>query len=135
MTRRIRFGHPYLVSTILVSAMLGTAAPAQVTGPAMVAPPPAADAPQVERAAYWTGRAAPLHARIQDARTRLDDANAAVTRMRRRNHPRGDARDVIREEQTQAQAAYDAAVRALEVDLTNEARAADAQLRWLREES
>jgi len=53
--------------------------------------------------------------------------------MRRRNHPRGEARIRINEERDQARAAYDEAVRFLEVELPAEARAAGAPRHWLDE--
>ena len=112
---------------------------APVTGqepaPLSVPLPPAAAAPQIEHSDYWEARAALHHEQIRTARARLDEANEVVVRMRRRNHPRGEAREEIRAEQTRAQAAYNEAVRAFEVDLTSEAQAAGAQLRWLREPS
>ena len=108
--------------------------PAQ-PGPAAVAPPPAADAPQIEHFEYWQGRAAVARAHVAATRERLDAANTAVNRMQRRNHPRGTAREELRREQTEARAAGEAAVHVLDVELPAEARAAGADPRWLRERS
>ena len=94
--------------------------------------PPAASAPQIERFEFWSARAATERARLDEARTRLDAANAAVSRMQSRNQPRGEARREIRDEQAAAQAAYDAARHVVEVELPAEARAAGAPERWLR---
>ena len=99
--------------------------------PASVAPPPAS-APQVEHIAYWRARADLARADVAAARKRLDEANAAVSRMRARNHPRGEARVALRAEQAAAREAHEAAVRTLEVDLPAEARAAGASPRWLQ---
>ena len=106
-------------------------------GPASVAPavpaPPAADAPQIEHFEYWQARGDVARQKVATARARLDEANGAVSRMQRRNHPRGEARVALRDEQASARAAYEAALHHLEVELPAEARAAGAQTRWLRD--
>jgi hypothetical protein len=117
--------------------LIGLAAPissaaADSPGPASVAPPPAADAPQIEHVEYWRARGDQARAHVAAARERLDEANAAVSRMQRRNHPRGEARIALRNEQAAAREAHEAAVRALEVDLPAEARTAGASTRWLQ---
>lgn len=119
-----------LVLSIGLAAPIGSPA-ADAPGPASVAPP-SADAPQIAHVEYWRARADQARANLTAARTRLDEADAAVRRMQRRNHPRGEARIALRNEQSAAREAYAAAVRALEVDLPAEARAAGASLHWLR---
>lgn len=93
---------------------------------------PAADAPQIEQAAYWRSRGEAARERVADARAVLDEANAAVSRMRRRNHPRGAGRIRLREAQKKARIAHGKAVHYLEVELPAEARAARASQHWLR---
>jgi len=134
--RTLRFGTRFaswlLLAAVAASPILAGAEP---PGPASVAPPPAADAPQIEHFEYWRSRADAARAVVAVRRARLDEANSAVNRMQRRNHPRGEAREALREEQAHAQAAYDAALHYLEVELPAEASAAGAQSHWLRERS
>jgi len=104
-------------------------------GPASVGPRPTADAPQIEHAEYWRARGEAARAQAAETQRRLDEANAAVSRMQRRGHPRGEARRRLREEQASARAAHEATTHVLEVELPAEATAAGAQLRWLRARS
>jgi len=107
---------------------------AEEPGPASIGPP-APEAPQIEHRAYWTARADAARERVAALRTEMDEANAAVSRMRRRNHPRGDARLRLQEEQRRARAAFEAAQNHLEVELPAEARQAGAPRHWLHERS
>jgi hypothetical protein len=130
-----RFGTSIAIGSFAL--LIGLAAPicstaADSPGPAAVAPPPPADAPQIEHVEYWRARADHARAQVSATRERLDEANAAVSRMQRRNHPRGEARVALRAEQAAAQEAHEAAIRALEVDLPAEARAAGASTSWLQ---
>lgn len=104
-------------------------------GPASVGPRPTADAPQIEHFEYWRARGAVARGHVAATQSRLDEANAAVARMQRRGHPRGEARQRLREEQASARAAHEATTHVLEVELPAEATAAGAQLRWLRVQS
>ena len=94
---------------------------------------PAADAPQIEHFEYWRARADAARMRVSEAQARAGEANAAVRRMRRNNHPRGEARRPLLEEQEQARAALEAATYTLEVELPAEARSGGAQRHWLSE--
>ena len=94
---------------------------------------PEADAPQIKHFEYWGARADAARTRVSDAQARVDEANVTVRRMRRNNHPRGEARRPILEEQEQARAALEAATYTLEVELPAEARRAGAQRHWLSE--
>ncbi len=127
-------GSRSLCGSILAIALLAApgALRADEPGPAALAAPPA-DAAQIEHYEYWQARGEAARARVAEARAELDEADAAVSRMRRRNHPRGEARIRLREQQAEARAAYEAAVRFLEVDLPAEAEAAGGSRRWLRE--
>lgn len=102
------------------------------SAPAAISPP-AEDAPQVEHFEYWQARGAAARERVAEAQAVLDEASAAVSRMRRRNHPRGEGRVRINQERDEARAAYDEAFRFLEVELPEEARAAGAPRHWLNE--
>ncbi len=123
-----------LFGLVAASSVLADPGPASIAKPSALTPP-AADAPQLEHAEYWRARAAAEWAKVEDARARLDRANGAVNRMRRRNHPRGDARAALQQEQRDAQADWEAAVEAAEVDLAAEAAAAGADPRWIRKPS
>lgn len=125
-----RSGRPF-VSSISIGGLtlcIGLAASMATAG----SPRPAFDAPQAEQVEYWHARGEQARAEVAAARKRLDDANAAVRRMQRRNHPRGAARIALREEQAAARKAHAAAVRVLEVELPAEAQDAGASLHWLQ---
>ena len=138
MANSTRTTFDLLLRTLLMLALL--VAPAAVwaeesdadPAPAAISPP-AEDAPQVEHFEYWQARGTAARERVAEARAVLDEANAAVSRMRRRNHPRGEARIRINEERDRARAAYDEDLRFLEVELPAEARAAGAPRHWLQE--
>jgi hypothetical protein len=133
MTTATRFRFDLLICAALTLAFLG-AAPmprADEPGPAALSPP-APDAPDQERFEYWRSRADAARTRVADAQTRLDEANGQVSRMMRRNHPRGEARQARRAEQQAARDALESATHHLEVELPEEARAAGAQQAWLR---
>ncbi len=86
-----------------------------------------------EREAYWHTRASEARERVAVAEARLMSARAEVSRMRSRNHPRGEPRAALFAERDAAQEAFDDAVRALEVDLPRAAREANAPRAWLAE--
>ena len=138
MANSTRTTSDLLLSGLLVIALVASPAslwadePDAKPAPAAISPP-AEDAPQVEHFEYWQARGVAARERVAEAQAVLDEANAAVSRMRRRNHPRGEARIRINEERDQARAAYDEAVRFLEVELPAEARAAGAPRHWLDE--
>lgn len=130
------FGTSIAIAIGSFALWVGLAAPIRsaaedTPGPAAFAPP-AADAPQIEHVEYWRARGDEARANVTAARQRLDEANGAVSRMQRRNHPRGEARIALRNEQAAAREAHEAAVRTLEVELPAEARAAGASTHWLR---
>jgi len=131
----IRRGRPsdLLVGFAMWAAIVGgpLAAAADEPGPASISHP-GPDAPEVERIEYWRGRADEARERVAVARRELDAANGAVARMQRRNHPRGEARQALRDDQRRARVAYEAAQTFLEVELPAEARQAAAPVRWLR---
>lgn len=108
---------------------------AQTPAEAAIASPPAAGAAEPERAEYWRRRAESARERAAETGRRLQEANAAVARMQRRGHPRGDARLLLRRAQADARAEHEAALRSLEIELPAEARAAGAHTEWLRESS
>ena len=91
--------------------------------------------PQIERFDYWRARGDEAVARLQKAEAELEEAQAAVSRMRRRNHPRGVARQEIQAELVKAQEAYEAARQHLEVDLPAEARRSGAPRHWVGKRS
>lgn len=124
-----RFGIPLAAAAALI---VGIGAAAEGPGPAAIGPRPPADAPQIEHFEYWRARGEAARAAAAETKARLDEANADVARMLRRNHPRGDARVALFEAQADAEAAHEAAMHHLEVELPAEARAAGASLRWLR---
>ncbi|MBW2424155.1 MAG: hypothetical protein JRG86_07895 [Deltaproteobacteria bacterium] len=138
MAHSIRTISDLLLRALLMLALLAAPAIASAEkpdgkpAPAAISPP-AEDAPQVEHFEYWQARGAAARERVAEAQAVLDEANAAVSRMRRRNHPRGEARIRINEERDRARAAYDEAVHFLEVELPAEARAAGAPRHWLIE--
>ena len=95
--------------------------------------PPASDAPQIERFEYWRARGDDAIARLQRTEAELAEAQAVVSRMRRRNHPRGEQRRVIQAELAKAREAYAAAFQHFEVDLPAEARRSGAPQHWVGE--
>ena len=134
MTRANRLTRDLLICGTLALGL--TACPpigwAEEPGPAALSPPEA-DAPQIEQAAYWRARGDAAREKLTEAQATLDAATAAVSRMQRRNHPRGEARLQIRAEREEAQADFDAALHILEVELPAEARAGGAPRHWLNE--
>ena len=102
-------------------------------GPAAVQPD--SSAPRTEQVAYWRARGAAARTQLAEAESRLNEINGAVSRMRRRNHPRGEARQELRAQQAHARAMHEDAVEYLEVELPVEARAAGASTAWLRDPS
>jgi hypothetical protein len=113
------------------------AARAENPGPAAAAPPaaaalPAADAPEIEREVYWRGRAENARERVAAAQSRVHAANVEVSRMRRRNHPRGEARAAVFASRDAARLELDRARDHLETELPREAEEAGADLAWLR---
>lgn len=103
-------------------------------GPAALQPP-AADAPQVERFEYWRARGDEAIARLQQAEAELDEARSDVSRMRRRNHPRGEQRRVLQQRLAEAREAYAGARRYFEVELPAEARQSGAPPHWVGKRS
>ena len=120
-----------LALTPLTGAMTASA---EEPGPAALNSP-AADAPQIERFEYWRARGDEAIERVAAARRALDEANAAVSRMQSRNHPRGAARLKLRQEQEHARKAYAATRHYLEVELPAEARSHGAPRHWVAERS
>ena len=118
----------------LTSVLGATEVAAEEPAPAALKTP-SPDAPQTERFEYWRARGDEASARLAAARQALDNANAAVSRMRRRNHPRGAARLQLQQEREQARKAYDAAQRYLEIELPAEARRQGAPRHWVAERS
>jgi len=136
MTTATRFRFDLLICAALVLAFLG-AAPmprADEPGPAALSPP-APDAPEQQQFEYWRSRGDAARAQVADAQARLDEANGQVSRMMRRDYPRGEARQALRAEQQAARGALEAATHQLEIELPEEARAAGAQQTWLLERS
>jgi len=121
------------VITALTLGLAGTpVARAENPGPAAAAPP-AAEAPEAEREAYWRARADEAREGVTAAQAQLEAANGDVSRMRRRNHPRGEARAAIFASRDAARAELDEARHHLEVALPRQAEQAGADASWLRE--
>jgi len=131
MTRPCHF-----VLAVITALTLGLAgapvARAENPGPAAAAPP-AAEAPEAEREAHWRARADAARERVTAAQAQLEAANGDVSRMRRRNHPRGEARAAIFASRDAARAELDEARHHLEVELPRQAEQAGADASWLRE--
>lgn len=72
-------------------------------GPAAPAPGPVASA---EQPSAWPERIGRLRSELDLAQERRDAAEAAVTRMRHRRHPRGEARKALLTERDAARTAY-----------------------------
>jgi hypothetical protein len=126
-----------VVAVVTLGLVDAPAARAESPGPASIAPlaadgPPAADAPEIEREAYWRTRAESARGRVAAAQTRVYAANIEVSRMRRRNYPRGQARAAIFASRDAARLELDEARRYLESELPREAEAAGASPDWLR---
>lgn len=124
-----RFSFAMFGSLLLGLLVAAPAVEAQPPGPASASE----EMPDAEREAYWRARAAVAREDVAEARGRLAAANADVSRMRRRNHPRGDARAALFAARDAAHSELADAVQRLEVDLPEEARAAGAPPTWLRE--
>jgi hypothetical protein len=136
MLQVIRSTTRLLLAGLLVVVATGSPIALQAEEPASVPAslgPPNPDAPQIDHFEYWRARGYAARARVADTQLVLTEATAAVTRMRRDNHPRGEARLLLRQESADAQTAFDAATRYLEVELPAEARAAGVQQSWLGE--
>jgi hypothetical protein len=118
-----------------IFAGLSAAGQADASGPAAIASPPPADAPQIEHYEYWRARGDAARAAVAEAKARLDEANGRVARMNRDNRPQGEPRVAIRREQAEARAAWEAAVHHLEVELPALVREAGGQARWVRDRS
>jgi hypothetical protein len=115
-----------------VALVLGLAAAppfvgAHNPGPASAAPSEA-DVPAADREAYWRARGAEAQRRVEAARTALESANADVSRMRRRNHPRGEPRAALFAARDEARNDLEEAIHHLEVELPQEAHASGANL-------
>lgn len=121
-----------IVTVLLLAPSSPLVARAEEPAPAALQPP-AADAPQTERFEYWRARGDEAIARLQRTEAELAEAQAVVSRMRRRNHPRGEQRRVIQAELVKAREAYDAALQHFEVDLPAEARRSGAPQHWVGE--
>jgi hypothetical protein len=128
----LRFNACFCSALLLISAGSAELARADEPIPAAITTPEA-NAPQIEHFEYWRARADAARKRVSDAQARVNEANATVRRMRRNNHPRGEARRPLLEEQEQARAALEAATYTLEVELPAEARLGGAQRHWLSE--
>jgi len=123
-----------IAGVLILSLSSPLVAWAEEPGPAALEPP-AADAPQIERFEYWRARGDAAIARLQQAEAERDEAQAAVSRMRRRNHPRGVRRQELQAELVKAQEAYEAARHHLEIDLPAEARRSGAPRHWVGKRS
>ena len=97
----------------------------------VVLEPPAADAHQLEHYKYWRARGEQALVELERAQIAFQEATAAVSRMRRRNHPRGEARLQLQAERERTREAYQAARYRVEVELPAEARRAGAPRHWL----
>jgi hypothetical protein len=126
----------HLLLAVIAALTLGLAgapdARAENPGPAAIAPP-AASVPETEPEAYWRDRAEDARERVAAAQAALYAAKADVSRMRRRNHPRGEARAAIFARRDAARAELDEARHHLEVELPRQAEQAGADASWLRE--
>ena len=124
-----------LMTGVLIFALSSPfTARAEEPGPAALQRP-AADAPQIEQFEYWRARGDEAVARLQQAEAELDEAQAAVSRMRRRNHPRGQPRREIQAELVKARETLEAARRHLEVDLPADAHRSGAPRHWVGKRS
>ena len=123
-----------MTGVLVLSLSSPLVARAEEPGPAALQPP-AADAPQIERFEYWRARGDEAAARLQQAEAERDEAQAAVSRMRRRNHPRGQQRQEIQAELVRAREKYEAARQHLEVDLPAEAHGSGAPRHWVGKRS
>jgi hypothetical protein len=121
-------------SVLILSLFIPLVARAEEPGAAALQPP-AADAPQIERFEYWRARGDEAVERLQQAEAKLEEAQAAVSRMRRRNHPRGLQRREIQAELAKARQEYEAARHHLEVDLPAEAHRSGAPRHWVGKRS
>jgi hypothetical protein len=127
---------PHLLLAVIAALTLGlVSAPAvraENPGPAAAAPP-AAEAPDTDPEAYWRAQAENARERVAAAQAELYAVKADVSRMRRRNHPRGEARAAIFASRDAAHVELEAARHHLEVELPLEAEQAGADSDWLRE--
>jgi hypothetical protein len=124
---------PALTALLLLPAAF---ARAENPGPASAAramAPPAADAAETEREAYWRARAQEARDRVAAARERVAESDEDYARMRHRRNERGEPRAEITQDRSGAHAELEAALRYLESELPEEARRAGALPGWLRE--
>jgi len=126
----------HLLLAVIAALTLGLAgapaARAENPGPAAAAPL-AAEAPEADPEAYWRARAENARERVAAAQAELHAAKADVSRMRRRNHPRGEPRAAIFASRDAARVELEKARHHLEVELPLEAEQAGADSDWLRE--
>jgi hypothetical protein len=120
------------VIAVLTLGLAGASATrAQNPGPAAIAPP-TANLPEVDPEAYWRARAEEAREQVAAAQARLYAVKADISRMRRRNHPRGEARAAIYASRDAARVELDEARHYLEVELPLLAEQAGADASWLR---
>jgi len=126
----------HLLLVVIAALTVGVAgaptARAENPGPAAAAPL-AAEAPEADPEAYWRAQAENARERVAAAQAELYAVKADISRMRRRNHPRGEARAAIFASRDAARVALDEARHHLEVELPLEAEQAGADASWLRE--
>lgn len=121
----------------LVAAAFALASVAPMAGPARAEPPatesPAAPEPDPEtlHKEYWQKRQAELERAVEDARLRLERAEAEYSRGRRANRLRGQAKVEVLQEIEDAKQDLAAAEAALDA-FPEEARRAGVPPGWLR---
>jgi hypothetical protein len=118
------------VLTVVIMAAPTTLSAEEPPGPAALEVP-ADDSTWLERFEYWRARGDSALERLDKAESELAAVNGAVSRMRRRNHPRGPERIAMREEQARAQKVYEVARHHFEVELPAEARGAGVPRKWV----
>jgi len=126
MTMRKRLGALALGAGLLFLAP--SAALAADPQPASPAPAPSEDGAERAR---WQQRALDARQRVEAAEAKLAAAEAAVTHMRARRYPRGDAAAAVEQDvETAKQELSDA--RKAQADLEDEARRAGVAPGWIR---
>jgi hypothetical protein len=122
------------LGVVLALGLSATPSIAQAADPVPAAlAPPGAGAAVVEREAYWRARADAARKHVEAAREDLQGANGDISRMRRRNHPRGEPRAALFGVRDAARIEFDRALDYLEVELPEELERAGALRLWLRE--